>query len=194
MAKRSIDLTVSTDPEWVRVILDNFDEFLQDHANCERKASAFAMSLVVKFPDRTRIVDDLIALAREELEHFQQVYQLMSRRGIELAGDTQDPYVKQLIELCRHGRDERFLDRLMVASIIECRGAERFRLISEALDDTELKRFYRDLWACEAKHGNIFVDMALEYFDRDTVYTRLQELAEQEGRILGGLAWRPALH
>uniref|UniRef100_A0A450ZWG7 tRNA-(Ms[2]io[6]A)-hydroxylase n=1 Tax=Candidatus Kentrum sp. TUN TaxID=2126343 RepID=A0A450ZWG7_9GAMM len=194
MARKSIDLLADTDPGWVAGIKGNFDAFLADHANCERKASALAMSLIVKYPDRVAIIPRLIALAQEELEHFQEVYALMEKRGLQIVRDTRDPYVEQLLELLRHGRDERFLDRLCVASLIECRGAERFRIISEALDDPALKAFYRDLWASEAKHGNLFATFALEYFDADTVYTRLEEMANEEAGIIGKLAWRPALH
>lgn len=194
MAKKSVDLLIQTDPAWVAVILDHFDEFLRDHANCERKASALALSLVVKYPDRTRIIPPLIALAQEELEHFRQVYALLAARGLHLVQDTQDPYVNQLLSLLRHGREERLLDRLLVASLIECRGAERFRLLSQALADPDLKCFYRDLWAGEAKHGHQFAELALHYFAPDAVYPRFHELAEREAEIIQRLAWRPSLH
>lgn len=194
MAKKSIDLLVSTDPDWVAVILENFDEFLQDHANCERKASALAMSLVVKYPDRERIIPELISLALEELEHFRQVYELMLTRGVPLIKDLQDPYVNQLQAEMRHGRDERFLDRMLISSLIECRGAERFRIISEALTEPSLKRFYKELWAAEAKHGHQFVDLVLHYAQADVVYPRLQQLAEREAEIIVNLQWRPSLH
>uniref|UniRef100_A0A451BF51 tRNA-(Ms[2]io[6]A)-hydroxylase n=1 Tax=Candidatus Kentrum sp. MB TaxID=2138164 RepID=A0A451BF51_9GAMM len=194
MAKKSIDLLANTDPGWVAVVKEDFDAFLADHANCERKASALAMSLIVKYPDRVAMISPLIALAQEELSHFQAVYALMEARGVQIARDTRDPYVERLLELVRHGRDERLLDRLCVASLIECRGAERFRMISEALDDPALKTFYRDLWASEARHGNLFATLALSYFEADTVYPRLEEMAVQEARIIGELDWRPALH
>lgn len=194
MTKKSMDLAVPTDPEWVHVILDNFDEFLCDHANCERKASALAMSMVVKYADRTKIIPTLIALAQEELEHFRQVYTLMESRGLRLAKDTQDPYVNQLLALRRNSRDTRFLDQLLIASVVECRGAERFRIICRALQDRQLSVFYRDLWASEAKHGHQFVDMALRYFDSDAVYPRLAEITQHEARIIADLPWRPSLH
>ncbi|MFQ5354912.1 MAG: tRNA-(ms[2]io[6]A)-hydroxylase [Mariprofundaceae bacterium] len=194
MAKKSISLKGKTDPAWAEFIIRHFDEFLADHANCERKASALAMSMIVRYPDRTRIIPALIDLAREELEHFEQVYQFMSARGITMIADSPDPYVNQLVKLARHGRHERFLDRLLIASIIESRGAERFRLISESLKDEDLMRFYRDLWAAEAKHGHVFADMALQYFDENTVYSRLHELAEKEAAIIQNLPWRPSLH
>ncbi|MDH5382159.1 MAG: tRNA-(ms[2]io[6]A)-hydroxylase, partial [Cyclobacteriaceae bacterium] len=131
----------------------------------------------------------------EELEHFQQVYQIMEKRGVQLPAEmTQDLYVKQLIDKCRSGRIERFLDRLLLASIIECRGAERFRLVYENMEDPELKKFYHNLWASEAKHGHIFVGMALNYFDEKTVYDRLEVLNEMEGEIIKAMPIKAALH
>jgi tRNA-(ms[2]io[6]A)-hydroxylase len=194
MARKSIDLLVATHPDWVNTVLSDFDAFLQDHANCERKASALAMSLVVKHPDRTRIVPALIALAQEELEHFRQVYELMASRGLPLIKDTQDPYVNQLAACMRHGREARFLDRLLVSSLVECRGAERFRIIADALEEQSLKAFYTSLWKAEAKHGHQFVDMALEYGDAQSTLARLLELAEREAEIVQTLAWRASLH
>lgn len=173
--------------------MDNFDEFLADHANCERKASALAMSLVVKYPDRQAIIPTLIELAREELLHFQQVYDLMSRRGLTLVSDEPDPYVGKLQKLMRHGREERFIDRLLISSVIECRGAERFGLIAKALKDPELKTFYHDLWAAETKHGHQFADMARKLFG-DSVYPRLEALMTAEAEIIVELPWRASLH
>ena len=175
--------------------MNDFNSFLQDHANCERKASAMAMSFVAKFPDRVEIIPELIETAIEELEHFQSVYQIMQHRGVQLPAQMgKDDYVQQLVDRCRSGRDERFLDRLLLASIVECRGAERFRLVYERLQDQDLKSFYHQLWASEAKHGNIFVNMALNYFDRNNVYYRLEELNRAEAEILQALPVKPALH
>lgn len=193
--KRSLDLHSDSKPEWVKAVIDDFDAFLQDHANCERKASAMAMSFVAKCPDRVEIIPELIDTAIEELEHFKVVYALMEERGIHLPDKMgSDPYVDKLLKLCRSTREERFLDRLLIASVVETRGAERFRLVSEALEDQELSRFYRQLWASEAKHGHIFVKFALAYFPEDVVYPRLQELIECEAEILDQLEIRPALH
>ena len=187
-------LASSTDPEWVKVILENFDAFLIDHASCERKAMAYAMSVVVKYPDRTEIISDLLQVAQDELDHFRDVLNLMEQRGLQMSPDEPDPYVNQLIKVCRHGRDERLLDRLLVASVIETRGAERFRIIAEALEDPELKAFYRDLWATEARHGDVFKKMALNYFDESVIESRSQEIIEAEAKIIAELEWRPSLH
>lgn len=194
MSKLTLDLTWATPPEWASYILENFDEFLIDHANCERKASALAMSFVVRYADRVEMIPALIELAREELEHFEQVYTVMEARGLRLAPDTKDPYVNALIALCRSRGPERFLDRMLVSSIVETRGAERFRLIHEALQDPQLKGLYQSLWACEAKHGNLFVNMALKYFPEQELYDRLEELLRAEGEITRNLEWRPSLH
>ncbi len=193
--KLSLEPEVESSPEWVAAVMSDFDTFLQDHANCERKASAMAMSFVAKYPDRTEILPELIETGIEELEHFQSVYKLMEARGIRLPAEMeQDMYVKKLLQGCRSGREERFMDRLLLASVIECRGAERFRLIYEALEEGAIKQFYHNLWASEAKHGHIFVKMALVYFDENVVYSRLKELNSLEGRILTALPVRAALH
>lgn len=194
MARKSMELAVATDPAWVEVVLDNFHQFLPDHANCERKASALAMSMVVKYPDRHQIIPWLIELAQEELNHFSQVYQIMKKRGLGLVKDEPDPYVNALLKHMRTDRNDRFVDRMLISSIIECRGAERFRMISKAVTDENLRTFYRDLWAAEAKHGHQFVAMLLNFESRNTVYKRLHELTEIEGGILKNLIWRPALH
>ena len=193
--KFSIELASESSPEWVEAVMNDFDAFLQDHANCERKASAMAMSFVAKYPDRLEIIPELIDTAVEELEHFKAVYDIMEQRGVQLPAQMgQDLYVKKLVDRCRSTVDERFLDRLLLASIIECRGAERFRLVYENLEDPELKRFYHNLWASEAKHGNIFVKMALNYFDKNEVYTRLEELNDIEAEVLASMPLKPALH
>ncbi len=193
--KLSLDLTVDSPKEWIEAVMADFDSFLQDHADCERKASAMAMSLVAKYPNRIEIIPELIETALEEMEHFQQVYQIMEARGIQLAHRIpEDKYVKQLLKSIKSDQDGRFMDRLLLGSIIECRGAERFRLVYEALPVGELKQFYHELWASEAKHGNVFVDLALKYFDNKTVYDRLNHLNEIEGKVLLSLPFRPALH
>src|SRR6058998_3039798 len=187
--KYSLELATATHPDWVRTVLSDFPSFLQDHADCERKASAMAMSSVAKYPDRVEILPELIETGVEELEHFQQVYAQMQKRGIRLAKEmTEDLYIKSLLNLCRTDPIHRFLDRLLLASIIECRGAERFRLVWQATDnDVELKEFYYQLWASEAKHGNIFVKMALRYFPAEAVNPRLHELNTAEGRVMQSL-------
>ena len=193
--KLNLDIAVPSKQEWVDAVMADFPAFLQDHIDCERKASAMAMSFVAKYPDRKEIIPELIEIGIEELEHFQQVYELMAKNGIPLQHSIgADPYLKELLKLCHSGREERFMDRLLIASVVETRGAERFRLISEAQTDEEMHRFYKILWASEAKHGHVFVKMALNYFDEKVVYDRLAWWIEKEGEIIDNLEIRAALH
>lgn len=190
-----ITLDVATKQEWIDAVMSDFDAFLQDHADCERKASAMALSFVAKFPNRLEIIPELIDTSVEELEHFRDVYALMQERGIQLTHEIQqDMYMKKLIDSCRSGREERFMDRLLLASLVETRGAERFKLIYEALEEGPIKDFYHRLWASEARHGEIFVKMALNYFDESEVYDRLDQMKKLEGKIIDDLPIRPALH
>lgn len=193
--KRNLELSVPSPPAWIEAVVADFDAFLQDHADCERKASGFALSMVAKYPDRTAIIPELIETALEEMEHFKLVYEQMAARGIQLAHVIpKDYYIENLLKLRRTGREEHFLDRLCIGSVVESRGAERFRLVEEALGDPDLKRFYKMLWTSEAKHGNLYVNMALRYFPEKEVYERLNWFNEQEGAIVQNLEIRPALH
>ena len=194
--KYSVEVVVESSKAWIETVMNDFDSFLQDHADCERKASAMAMSLVAKYSDKPEIIPQLIETAIEELEHFQQVFDIMTQKGVSLVKEMQpDPYIKQLMQFATGGTEEtRFRDRLLLASVIECRGCERFKKVSEAQTDPDLQRFYKVLWASEAKHGNIFVEMALRYFDEEEVYSRLDYLMHEEGKILNKLELRAALH
>ena len=194
MARKSIDLIYSTPSEWTETALADFDHFLVDHANCERKASALAMSFVVRYPDKMKIIPGLIDLAKEELEHFAETYQLMRARGLVLAKDEQDPYVNALLKHARTGLRQRFIDRMLISSIVESRGAERFGLVAAAHPELEIRSFYDRLYKAELKHAHVFVKMLLEYVDEDTVYSRLHELNKTEAEIVERLPWRAALH
>ena len=194
MSKNSFELNSTTDPRWIDVILDNFDTFLIDHASCERKANALLMSMIVKYPDRTEIIPRLIQLAQEELEHFAETYAFMAARGLLLGKDEPDQYVKQLLAAARHGRDERFIDRMLIAAVIEKRGAERFQIVAEHVSDPGLAAFYDKLWKSEVKHAQVFVLMLHKEYSADLINARLNELIELEAQVISGLEFRPALH
>ena len=175
-------------------VLGDFDAFLLDHASAERKASAVALSLISHYPDRERLVAVMMDLAREELEHFYQVYCQLRRRGLSLAKDGKDSYVRALRGQIRNGRDDYFLDRLLVAGIVEARGCERFGLIADALSENELKTFYRAIADSEARHCGFFFDLAQTYFPGKKTDVRLAALLDAEASILSGLEIRAALH
>jgi len=187
-------LKTTTSPDWVNTVLDDFDQFLQDHAACERKASAMAMSMVAHYPDKKDLVSTLIDIAIEELNHFKQVMKLLQARDITPGPDEKDPYIAALLPLIRNGRDHYFLDRLIVASIVEHRGYERFQLIADALEPGALKSFYQGIARSEQRHYEVFITLAKQYFPEDTVMTRLDELLIQEADIVDNLMLRAALH
>ena len=187
-------LAVPTSPAWTRAVLSDFDAFLLDHAACERKASASAIKLVTHYPDRAELVEQCIALAREELHHFQQVAAWIAKRGLMLGPDRKDEYMARLKAEFRRGTDVYFLERLVAAGIVEARGCERFGLVAAALPEGELREFYREIARSEVRHQDLFLDLARKYFDEERVATRLSELREIEGRIIADLPIRPALY
>lgn len=193
--KLNLDIRHPSPPEWIKTVMEDFNSFLQDHADCERKASAMAMSFVAKYPNRKEIIPELIETALEELDHFKMVYEIMCQRGVALPlSMSEDPYIKALLKHCHTGIEDRFLDRLLIASVAETRGAERFKLVEEHLEDSELKKFYKMLWTSEAKHGHIYIKMALHYFPNEKVYKRLQQWVELEAEVIKNLPIRSALH
>lgn len=194
---KAIDLPLlgKTSSQWVQTVLGDFETFLRDHAACERKAAALAMSFIAKYSDRAALVEPMVCLAREELEHFHQVYRIMHRRKISLAvADEKDPYINDIIGQLRHGREQRFLDRLIMSGIVEARGYERFGLLSEALEDLELKKFYRDLADREAGHYKIFENIAQFYFSEAEVEEAISRIAKIECQAMENAPLRPVLH
>ncbi len=185
-----------TPKSWTEVALSNFDHFLLDHLACERKASAVGMSFVVRYPDRTALLELMIQFAREELEHFHQVYRLCMKRGLVLTHDEPDNYVNQLMAAVRNGREERLLDRLLVSSLIEGRGTERLGLVAEVLEktDPELGGFYSRLTRAEAHHRDLFLDIAEFYFPKPVIESRWEELAWVEAEAITAVPFRAALH
>ena len=193
-------LRYQTPPEWAKVVLDNFDAFLIDHAGAEKKASGMAMSMALHYADKPDIVSAMIDLSIEELEHFREVVKLMATRQLQLQKDEKDPYVNQLRKQARNGRDDYFLDRLLLGGVIEARGAERFGLIATALPlgesttGDELKHFYDAITRSEARHQNLFIELAENYFPTPIVTERLDQLLDFEAQLVASLPYRAALH
>lgn len=187
-------LQAASPDAWLKVVHSSFDRFLQDHAACERKASALAMSMVARYPDREALLEPMICLAKEELAHFHEVYRLMHRRGVALASDDKDPYVSGLLRLVRHGREEHFMDKLLISSLIEARSCERLGMVGESLQDSELSAFYRRLAREEAGHHMIFVRIARLYFAEGALTERMEYLSAAEADIMLSAPLRPAVH
>ena len=153
-----------------------------------------AMGMISHYPDRKMMVKAMIDLAIEELIHFKQVLKLINKRGLQLGADVKDPYINQLRKIFRNGRDVFFLDRLIVAGVIEARGYERFSLIADALPEGKDKEFYQVIAKSEEKHKNLFIELAYEYFDKVEVDQRLEEVLVAEADICSNLPFRAALH
>jgi tRNA 2-(methylsulfanyl)-N6-isopentenyladenosine37 hydroxylase len=190
----SFQLKTATAPEWCAIALADFDSFLLDHASCERKASAVGLSFVVRYPDRRLLIEPMIQFAREELEHFHQVYRIVESRGLELTEDAKDVYVGQLMTQVRTGRDERFLDRLLVSGVIEARGHERLSMVAAQIEDPKLRQFYERLSRAEAAHQNLFYELARIYFSADVVDSRLDTILDWEATSINSVPHRSALH
>ncbi len=189
-----IQLRAVTKDAWAAAVLADFDAFIVDHAACERKAMATGMAFVVRYPDRRHLIGPCIAFAREELEHFEEVYEMVAARGLQLVPDKKDAYVGGLIAEMRDGRDTRLLDRLLVAGIVEARGCERFGIIANAVEDASLKEFYSHYMRAEARHQDLFVRLARHYFDDATIEDRLSQLLDVEAAVVERLPIIAALH
>ena len=184
----------TTQSRWVEAVLADFNTFLSDHASAEKKASGMALSMASHYPDRPDILTAMADLAIEELAHYKQVINLILKRGLVPQSDRKDNYVAELNRKARKGRDEFLLDRLLIAALIERRGAERFELIAQHLNDTQLANFYRNLAKSEARHWVLFVNLASGNYPESEIISRFNELSEIENDILSGLPISARLH
>lgn len=177
-------LKSDTSPAWVASARDHLDEVLIDHAHCERKAASVAMQLMFAYQERVELVGELSEIVNEELEHYEQVLELLASRGIRFRRIRPSEYGKRLHAEVRPLEPQRAVDRLLVASLIEARSCERFSVLADALDDEELVSFYSSLFAAEARHHSTYVRMARQFLDSDAVAARLDELAKREAEII----------
>ena len=179
---------------WVEQAIAHLDIILLDHSHCERKAAGAALNLMFRYPSNTLLVRQLTAIAREELEHFEQVNQWLERRGIPLAPLNSPPYAAGLKALIRRSEPDRLLDSLLISGLIEARSHERLGLLAAHCPEPELAQFYRGLMASEARHFGIYWVLADTYFERELVMARLDELAIQESELLATLYFEPRIH
>ena len=192
-----LGLKLPTDPRWVNIVEKNISEILTDHAFCEQKAASTAISLMVSFPEYTDLVQEMIALVKEEISHFKMVHDLILERGEVLGRDRKDEYVLQLLKFFPKGgsRSTQLVHRLLYAALIEARSCERFRLLSEELQDKKLAQFYRKLMVSEANHYTMFLGFARKYGDTiDEVNKKWQDLLEYEANIMKNLGNKETVH
>jgi len=192
-----LGLKLPTDPRWVNIVEKNISEILCDHAFCEQKAASTAISLIVGFPEYTELVSSMIALVKEEMSHFKMVHELILERGETLGRDRKDDYVLQLIKFFPKGgsRETQLVHRLLYAALIEARSCERFRLLSEELEDKKLAKFYRDFMVSEANHYTMFLQYARQYGENiNVVNKKWQDLLVFEANIMKDLGTNETIH
>ena len=191
-----LGLKLPTDPRWVNIVEQNIDEILIDHAFCEQKAATNAISLIVNFPEYSDLVDAMIALAKEELEHFKMVHDIIVERGGVLGWERKDEYVNDLYKFIRKGykRHIVLIDRLLFSALIEARSCERFKVLSENIKDEKLSAFYRTLMISEAGHYTIFLKFAKQYNNGENIDKRWQEWLTFEESIISNYGKRETIH
>ncbi len=189
-------LKLPTDPRWVNIVEKNMAEILTDHAFCEQKAASNAISLIVKFPEYSELVQAMVALAREELDHLKRVHDKITERGLVLGRERRDEYVNKLYDFMKKGgsRQSMLTERLLFAALIEARSCERFKVLSENISDPELSAFYHELMISEAGHYTLFLNFARQYDDPEKVEKRWQEFLDFEGRIISALGVKETVH
>jgi len=192
-----LGLKLPTDPRWADIAEKNIEEILVDHAYCEQKAASTAISLIVSFPEYSDLVNAMTALAREEMGHFKMVHDRLLNMGFKMGWDRKDEYVIQLLKFFPKGgsRSTQLVHRLLIAGLIEARSCERFRLLSEELEDKDLAKFYRDLMISEANHYTMFLKFARQYGeDRKIVDQKWEDLLEFEAKIMKDLGTKESIH
>ena len=191
-----LGLKLPTDPRWVNIVEKNIEEILTDHAYCEQKAASTAISLIVGFPEKTELVQEMTALVKEEISHFKMVHDKIIERGWILGRERKDEYVNKLMKFFPKGgsRETHLIHRLLYAALIEARSCERFRLLSEELEDKELAEFYRKLMVSEANHYTMFLKFARTYGNREEVDRKWQDLLDFEAGIIKDLGKRETIH
>lgn len=191
-----LGLKLPTDPRWVRIVEKNIEEILTDHAYCEQKAASTAISLIVSFPEYTELVEEMVALVKEEISHFKMVHDRILERGWILGRDRKDDYVIELHKFFPKGgsRTTQLVHRLLYAALIEARSCERFRLLSEEINDPELRDFYRKLMVSEANHYTMFLGFARKYGDLEEVNKKWQDLLVYEAKIMENLGNTERVH
>ncbi len=189
-----LNLVRPTDEEWISRARVDLEDVLIDHAHCEKKAASTAVGLLFRYPERRELLEPLAALAREELAHFTEVLRHLDRLGIAYRRLRPSPYAGRLLEAVRDEEPERLIDTLLCLALIEARSCERMKLLAGALDDPELRALYSGLLASEARHHQIYVDLACAVDAPDQVRARLLELSEHESRVIGTPAFMTRMH
>jgi tRNA 2-(methylsulfanyl)-N6-isopentenyladenosine37 hydroxylase len=190
--KNILGLQLPTDPRWVDLAAISLEDILTDHAWCEQKAATSCISLISRYPGRERLVEELSPIVTEEWGHFRLVLAELQKRGLRLGPQRKDLYVKKLREFEHKGgsEEQRFLDQLLSFALIEARSCERFKRLSEGLDDPYLRHFYRRFMESEAGHYHLFITLAESYLDKEVVRQRWTEWLNYEASVIPSMEIR----
>lgn len=190
--KNILGLQLPTDPRWVDLASLSLEAILTDHAYCEQKAATTCISIIQQYSERELLVKELAPIVTEEWGHFRLVLQELQKRGLKLGRQRKDVYVNQLLEFQKKGGhpEDRMLDKLLLMAMIEARSCERFKRLSEGLEDEYLRRFYRRFMESEAGHYKLFIELAEHYLPKEKVRTRWKEWLEKEAVIISQMQVR----
>lgn len=192
-----LGLKLETDPRWVNIVEKNISEILTDHAYCEQKAATNAISILISFSYHTDVVDEMLKLAKEELTHFEMVHQKIKERNLTLGFERKDEYVGELHKFIRKGHNQKivFIDRMLFSALVEARSCERFKLLSEQINDADLKVFYKELMISEAGHYTLFFGFARKYGSEiEDVDARWQQWLNFEADLLKKYGKKETIH
>jgi tRNA-(ms[2]io[6]A)-hydroxylase len=191
-----LGLKLPTDTRWAELAQNNLPELLTDHAFCEQKAASNAISLIVRYPHLSDLVQEMAQIAQEEMAHFEEVHAIMLERGWVLGPERKDPYVNDLLVFIQKdkGPEWALMDRLLFAAMVEARSCERFRLLTETVVDEQLHEFYKKLFASEANHYATFIKLATKYAPNLDVKARWQAWLEYEAQVIGQYGTRETMH
>jgi tRNA 2-(methylsulfanyl)-N6-isopentenyladenosine37 hydroxylase len=184
--KNILGLQLPTDPRWVNLAERSLEDILTDHAYCEQKAATSCISIIQRYNDKEKIVRELAPIVTEEWGHFRLVLAELENRGLKLGPQRKDEYVNELLKFEVKGGSEegRLLDKLLICALIEARSCERFKRLSEGLDDKYLRKFYRRFMESEAGHYTLFIELAETYNDKNKVRKRWKEWLKKEAEII----------
>ena len=191
-----LGLKLATDPRWANICETNIEEVLTDHAWCEQKAASNAISIIAQNPEHVDLVTDLLALAKEELAHFEMVHEIIKKRGFVLGRERKDSYVNELFKFMFQGgtHQQRLMDRLLFSAMIEARSCERFKVLSDNVNDQELADFYRELMISEAGHYTTFLGFARKFCGNLDVNKRWKEWIEFEANVIQNYGKEETIH
>ncbi|MCJ8208463.1 tRNA-(ms[2]io[6]A)-hydroxylase [Mucilaginibacter sp. RS28] len=195
--KTILKLQLPTDPRWVtNVVESNIEEILTDHAFCEQKAASNAITLIVQNPELSDLVQEMAALVQEEMDHFKRVHDIILERGYTLGRERKDDYVNELLKFLKKGgsRREMLIDRLLFAAMIEARSCERFKVLSENINDQQLAEFYYELMISEATHYTTFIRLAKKYGEGIDVEGRWQAFLAYEAEVIKNYGKKETIH